>query len=82
MNQNCVDKNKIAKDFSDMRNLFFRSIAPSRYLKKGTIIKQSMLMMKKPGTGIRFDKIDKVIGKKLKCDVSPKYLLKWEHIDG
>lgn len=81
MNENPVDKNKMAKDISGMRKLFFRSLAPSRYLKKGTILKENMLLYKKPGTGILPSQKDQIIGKRLKCDVSPKYLLKWEHID-
>lgn len=82
MNNNPVNKDKIAGDLSGMRNLFYKSITPSKALKKGTVLKANMLKVKKPGFGINPDNIGKIIGKRLKRDVVPERLLTWEDIDG
>ena len=37
-----------------------------------------MLQLKKPGTGLSYNKINEVIGKRLTKDVNPDYLLKLE----
>lgn len=78
MTKNPVDKNKMAKKLSDVKKLFSKSLAPSRSIKKGTIITKEMLQLKKPGTGLSYNKINEVIGKRLTKDVNPDYLLKLE----
>ncbi|MBH11251.1 MAG: N-acetylneuraminate synthase [Candidatus Marinimicrobia bacterium] len=78
MTTNPVDKNEMAKKLSDVKKLFSKSLAPSRPLKKGTIIKKEMLQLKKPGTGLSYNKINEIIGKCLIKDVNPDYLLKLE----
>ena len=78
MDNNPVDKNKMAKQLSGVRKLFTKSLAPAQSLKKGTVIKREMLQLKKPGTGLNLDKINEIIGKRLKKDVTPDYLLKLE----
>ena len=81
MDSNPVDKNKMADSLSDMRKLFFKSLAPKKFLKKGTVITKKMLTLKKPGTGIHPDKINEIIGKRLNKDVRPDQLLKLEDCD-
>ena len=81
MDENPVDKDKMSIRLSGMRKLFFKSFAPARTLKKGTVIKKNMLKLKKPGTGIKPDEIDEIIGKRLKKDVTPDHLLKLEDFD-
>ena len=82
MNNNPVSKDKIADELSGMRKLFYKSIATSKAFKKGTVLKANMLTVKKPGSGIDPDHINKLIGKRLKRDVVPERLLTWEDIDG
>lgn len=76
-----VDKNKMAIRLSDMRNMFTKSLAPSRSLKCGELITQNMLTQKKPGTGISPEHIKNVIGRRLIRDVAHDQLLHWEDLD-
>lgn len=82
MDSNPVDKDKMAKDLSSMRELFFKSLAPARDLKKGTVLTEEMLKLKKPGTGIKPDQINDLIGKRLNRDVTADHLLKPEDFEG
>ena len=47
---------------------------------KGQIIKRQNLTLKKPGTGIKFNEIKKLIGKKLIKNVTNKRLIKYQDI--
>jgi len=81
MDQNPVNKDGMAIRLSETRNIFSKSIATNKFIAKGTIIKEDMLIPKKPGTGIPFSERNKLIGKHLKNDVSPDRLIKWEDIN-
>ncbi len=80
MNQNPVDKDKMADNMKDMRNLFTKSIALASLQKAGTILSEEMLIPKKPGTGIPYTSKNEVIGLALKQDVDSDRLLNWEDI--
>ena len=79
---NPVDKDKMADELSHSRDLFTKSIAPSRVLERGTILDEKMLLPKKPGTGIPFSKKHMIIGKRLVKSVHPNHLIKWDDIEG
>jgi N,N'-diacetyllegionaminate synthase len=81
MNQNPVDKNTLADQMKISRGIFGKSIALSKTLVAGTILTRDMLRMKKPGTGITLEEIDKVIGKRLSRTVPVDRLLKWDDLD-
>ncbi|MAQ71038.1 MAG: N-acetylneuraminate synthase [Alphaproteobacteria bacterium] len=81
MDQNPVDKNIMAEKMSTMRGLFTKSLALKQPQKAGTVLLADMITVKKPGSGITSDKIDMVIGRKLKQDVSEDRLLRWEDIE-
>jgi N,N'-diacetyllegionaminate synthase len=76
-----VDKDAMAEKLSPMRKLFTRSLAPARDLPEGTVLTAELLCEKKPGTGIPAAEISKVVGKKLKRDVSQADLLSWENLE-
>lgn len=59
-----VDKNNLEK-YQDMKKIFEKSIVAADDLKAGTIIKIEHLNFKKPGTGIRADKYERILNKKL-----------------
>lgn len=82
INTNPVDKDKIADELSQMRDLFTKSIAPAYPLKKGTILDERMLLPKKPGTGIPFTNKNMIIGKRLIKSVQPERLISWDDIEG
>lgn len=79
--QKYVDKDEIAEQMKDMKILFGRSLAPKVDLSKGEVISKNNLTLKKPGTGISYKAINKVIGKKVKRSISKKNLLYWEDLE-
>ena len=81
LKKNKVNKNKIAKDLLNIRQLFTKSIAPKYDLKKGTLLTKKNLTFKKPGNGIEVHKLKKVLGKKTRNNVSKHFLLKWSDIE-
>lgn len=80
MLNNPVNKKSISDQLSETKTIFSKSIAPSRALKKGTILKANMLTMKKPGTGIPADEMKNIVGRRLARDIRPDKLLTWDDI--
>ena len=80
IDRNPVDKDVMAQHLSSMRELFTKSVAPSRPLKAGEMLSKDMLMAKKPGSGIPYSKVNRLIGCKLLQDVPLDRLLTWEDI--
>jgi N,N'-diacetyllegionaminate synthase len=71
-----------AKKINNINKIFSRSIALKTSLKKGSIIKKEMIVLKKPGTGIQEIDIDNIVGKVLLKNYDSKYLLTKSHIKG
>ena len=53
-----------------------KSITVKNDLKKGTKIRETDIIMKRPGTGLDGQKINKVIGKKIKRDLKKDYQIR------
>lgn len=64
-----VDKQDLSS-FREMKSVFEKSIVAARSLSAGQVIERGDLAFKKPGTGIRADRVDAVIGKRLARDVA------------
>tara|TARA_B100001750_G_C15508442_1_gene601990 strand:- start:1128 stop:2180 length:1053 start_codon:yes stop_codon:yes gene_type:complete len=64
----------------EMRNFSRRSLVTNCFLKKNTILKETMLTAKRPGLGIPPDKIDEIIGKKINKDIDKDSVIRWEDI--
>jgi N,N'-diacetyllegionaminate synthase len=77
MRDHPTDKLYLASDLVVTRRLFGRSLAVKQNLSAGTIIDESHLTLKKPGDGIPYDSVNKILGRTLRKDVSPDYLLRW-----
>jgi len=73
-----LEKDDIATHTSSLKVNFGRSLALNKSLIAGTQLKKEDLTLKKPGSGIAYKYIDRVIGKKLLCDVNSNRLIKWE----
>ena len=58
-----------------------RSIAAVTKIPKGKIIESSMLEMKRPGTGLSSDYLDRIIGRKAKKDIQFDELISLESIE-
>lgn len=76
-----VNKDALAESMADMRATFGKSLAPVRVLKAGTVLEASMLVMKKPATGLQSSDLAKVIGRRLVSTVGPDHLLKWSDLE-
>ena len=85
---------KLNKDFSEIQNpkkkrdeiidsisnkhLFMSSLCLTNDKKRGEVIKEKDLVLKKPGTGIPYSKKKSIIGRKLTKNVSKKKLLRYD----
>lgn len=81
MDNNPVDKDRMAADMERMRSLFTKSLAPVRPLEKGTVLTADMLTAKKPGTGIPAQQLAAVVGRRLARSVVPERVLTFEDLD-
>jgi len=77
MDGNAVDKDQAAVELTELREIFTKSLAPVARLSKGLVLQKDMLTGKKPGTGIPFEALDEVVGRRLLEDVEPERLLRW-----
>jgi N,N'-diacetyllegionaminate synthase len=82
MRSHPVDKDEMAMRLGGMRDLFNKSLALVRPGTRGTVLTREMITVKKPGTGIPADKLEKVIGARLARDVSNNRILCWDDIKG
>ena len=73
-------KDQIAKTLKKNRIIFSKSLAFKKDMKKGSLIKSNDLTLKKPGIGIKFSHIKKILGKKLKKDKSKLRLIKFSDV--
>lgn len=64
----------------DIRNVARKSIVARVEIKKGEKINSEMLAVKRPGTGIAPEYIDKIIGKRAKKDIGVNKLLTWKDL--
>ena len=64
-----------------MRALFTRSLAPVRPLPAGHRIEAADLALKKPGTGIPADRLDDLVGRRLRTDVAADRLLREDDLE-
>ena len=60
---------------------FRRAVYPSRDIKKGEIINEDSITILRPNHGIDARDFDKVIGKKINCDVVEHQKLEWKMFD-
>ncbi|OGZ22930.1 MAG: N-acetylneuraminate synthase [Candidatus Nealsonbacteria bacterium RIFCSPLOWO2_01_FULL_41_9] len=57
-----------------------KSIVAAKNIKKGTEIREDMLAIKRPGTGIAPKYFSKILGKKAKKDIKKDSLINWEQL--
>jgi N-acetylneuraminate synthase len=76
-----VDKDVLAGELETMRALFTKSAAPARPLVAGTVLTEELLVPRKPGTGIPYAERQKVLGRRLRRDVTPDHVLQWSDLD-
>jgi len=78
---NLNEKNiKISARENEMKKVFRRSLVANQPIAKGEKIKEEMLGIKRPGTGIPSSEINKVIGKKAKRDLAKNEIIKYAEL--
>lgn len=81
MLSNPVNKDALAAELSPMRAMFGKSAATTQDLPAGTVLTGEMLTFKKPASGIPASDLSKLVGSRLKKDVSARRLLTWDDLD-
>ena len=71
----------ISKAEEDKKKVFRRSIISNKDLKSGDIIVEEDISFKRPGTGITIDKLNIVLGRRLKKNIDKDELIKMEDLD-
>ena len=77
-----VDKDALAAEAAPLRRIFTRSIVAGRDLQAGAVLTRADLRVKKPGTGLPPERLDEVVGRRLRRGVAADQLLAVEDIDG
>lgn len=71
---NPVDKSD-SSAFREMKQIFEKSIVTAVSLKQGDVLSRDVLAFKKPGTGIRADQIEQIVGKRITRDLPQDHML-------
>ena len=80
MRNNPVEKDVLAAQMQPLRDLFTKSVTARVDLAEGTVISESHLAFKKPGTGIPANRVAEVVGRKLVRSVAANTLLREEDL--
>lgn len=70
-----VDKDEAAEEMAPMRALFQRSLVPVRPLPAGHVLEHGDLIAKKPGTGLPPQRLEELLGRRLRRDVAADELI-------
>jgi N-acetylneuraminate synthase len=81
INENPVNKNEIYNEMKEMRKLFGRSIALKVSQKKGHLIRKEDILMKKPGSGLSYEYLDKVLKRKIVKDLPADHFISLEDLE-
>lgn len=71
---------KISENEDEIKKIARKSIILNENISKGTTIERKMLSIKRPGTGIAPNDIEKIIGKKVNRNLSANSVLKWDYL--
>ena len=80
MISNPVDKGD-ASEYSNMKQIFEKSIVAASDLAQGTVLKIEHLSFKKPGTGISAGEYEQILGKRVKKPIQRESLLQRSDIE-
>lgn len=72
-----VDKADLRK-LQEMKQVFEKSIVTATEIRAGQVLSRELLAFKKPGTGIRADQLEHVLGKRAARDLPADYMLRDE----
>jgi N-acetylneuraminate synthase len=81
MKANPVDKDEMARDMAPMRDLFTKSVVARVDLPEGTRLKTEHLTVKKPGTGISANRLQDLVGRRVRRLIKADELLQEEDFE-
>jgi N-acetylneuraminate synthase len=81
MRANPVDKDAMARDMAAMRDLFTKSVVARVDLPAGTRLKNEHLTVKKPGTGISANRLQELVGRRVRRLIKADELLQEEDFE-
>ncbi|MBA7520022.1 N,N'-diacetyllegionaminic acid synthase [subsurface metagenome] len=73
-------KRIISKDEEEKKLKFRRSVVSIREIPRGDIISEKDIAFKRPGTGIKPDEMEYVIGRKVNKNINNDELIRWEDL--
>ena len=76
-----ITKTEIGSDGAGMRALFTRSLVTTRIIKAGEILDESDVTVKKPGSGIPYESLDRVIGSTARTDLEANHMLTFDDLN-
>jgi N,N'-diacetyllegionaminate synthase len=77
-----LDKDESARETAPLRRLFTRSVVVTQALPAGAVLRRDQLAIKKPGTGLSPDRLDDVVGKRLRRSVEADHVLDAADVEG
>lgn len=75
------DKKGVSEEEKEVQKIARESVVSVKDIKKGSIVTEDMIWVKRPGTGIPAKYLPKVVGKRAKKDIFADQLLRWEYLD-
>lgn len=82
MRANPVDKDAFAREMAPLREIFTRSLVARQALPAGTVLAREHLAVKKPGTGLSPDRLEEVVGRRLRRAVEADQVLAADDVEG
>lgn len=76
-----VDKDAVAREMAPLRAMFTKSIVARQALPAGTLLREDMLALKKPGTGLPAAALTAVIGRRLRNALAADAQLRKEDLE-
>jgi N,N'-diacetyllegionaminate synthase len=76
-----VDKDKIADELKELRSIFNKSIVAGTDIPANSVLSEELLAFKKPGTGLTPNKIESVLGRKVKRDIKTNEQIKLQDLE-
>ena len=78
---NPVDKDSEARELTETRRLFTKSIVAKEFIRAGTVLDRHHLTCKKPNMGIAAADLNILLGKRLSCDVEADQFIQWDMLN-
>lgn len=81
MRSHPVDKDAMARETEPLRNVFGKSMVASRDLPAGTLLQREDVAFKKPGTGMRENRLGDVLNRRLRKALAENDLILEENLE-